>query len=335
MRYRHLTSRIPVAILGAGAMGQRHARVLAGLVERFELVGVFDARREAASAVASTWGTAAFDSEADAIACSELLVIATPNAAHASAAAAALTAGRHVLVEKPICSTAAEAQALVALETKTGARIFVGHSERFNPVVRVLARVLRGQEVLALDFTRVGVRTQPALAGTHDGGVLVNLAVHDLDLAAYLTGSPVQVRSASGRSLSGLHARGAAEDLAHVLLTTGAGAPGHIYVDRTAPKKRRSLAVVTQRWTYDADLLAHRLTRTTRATGEFTEMPLPVDEPLVAQALAVADALGRGGERPRLEIAVGRDGALALALAERAALYVREPRERVLLAENL
>jgi predicted dehydrogenase len=251
------------------------------------------------------------------------VVIATPNHAHARAAESALAAGRHVLVEKPICARAADAFALVELAKSVSPcrALFVGHSERFNPVVRVLARLLEGDTVIALDFARVGKRrTGHAPSPRDESGALATLGVHDLDLAAYLARSPIELREAVG-ACGAPPAR--AEDLAHALVTSASGVPAHVYVDRTAHAARRTITVVTPRWIYEGDLLLHRLKRTSRTSGESTAVPLPTEEPLVAQALAAADAI-RGTSRGPREIALGMDGARALALAERAARRVRE-----------
>jgi predicted dehydrogenase len=290
------------SIVGLGVMGLRHARVLRGLADRFDLVGAYDLNAEAPTPA----DVPRLRDEREAIERAEVVVVATPATAHAGTVARALAAGKYVLVEKPLCATAVEAQALVAAAARGRARLFVGHSERFNPVVRVLARLLRDQRVVAIESRRVSApRTGPAL----DVGVLVNLGVHDLDLAAYLGGGGVELRGAVGRGADG----------AHVLFATKGGAVGHISVDRTAPAKQRCLRVATTRWTYDGDLLAHRLVRESRATGARTDVPLPLDEPLAAQALALADALDGA---PAREIASGADGARAVALAEQAAVRI-------------
>jgi predicted dehydrogenase len=291
-----------VTVVGLGAMGRRHVRVLSGLRDRFDVVGAHDVGAEI------EWpdGVHALG-ETDAIARADVVVVATPIRAHAATVARALAAGKHVLVEKPLCARSVEAEALAAAAARGAARLFVGHSERFNPVVRALARLVRDEPVLAIDLQRVGP-TRPT-----DCGVLVNLAVHDFDLAAYLAGGEAVVHGAVGSASSG-----AGEDLAHVVLTTASGAVGHVYVDRTVSERRRSIALATRRWLYEGDLLAHRLLRTSRETAVRTEVPLPLEEPLVAQAVALADALD--GAAPR-ELATGIDGARALALAERAASY--------------
>jgi predicted dehydrogenase len=293
-------SRHKVTLVGLGTMGLRHARVLSELSGRFALAGGYDMRREAAAPA----GLVRLASEAEAIAACDVLVVATSISAHAATVARALAAGRHVLVEKPLCGTAAEAAALLGSAAPAASlsrgRLFVGHSERFNPVVRALARLVRAEPVVALDFQRIGP-SRPS-----DCGVLVNLGVHDLDLASYLGGGEVALRGAVGD-----------DDFADVLLETSGGAVGHLHVDRTAAQRRRSLTLTTPHWIYQGDLLAHRLVRTARDTGVSTDVPLPLEEPLVAQARALADALD--GATPR-EIATGVDGATAVRLAEQATL---------------
>ncbi len=293
--------RYRAALVGLGAMGRRHARVLCSLPERFEVIGAYDERADRCSGP----GLHALGTEAEAIERADVLVVATPNAAHAATAARALAAGRHVLVEKPLCALAAEARALEAL-ARGPARLFVGHSERFNPVIRALGRLVRSEPVVAIDLLRVGP-TRPTGCG-----VLVNLCVHDLDLAAYLGGGEVTLRGAAGASVSDE----AGEDLAHVLLATPSGAAAHVYVDRTFPERRRWITLTTASWIYEGDLLACRLVRTARDTGVRTEVPLPLGEPLVAQAVALADALDGV---PSREIATAADGMRAVVLAERAA----------------
>jgi UDP-N-acetylglucosamine 3-dehydrogenase len=288
-------TRHKVSLLGLGTMGLRHARVFSSLPERFELVGGYDLRRDAGAA-AHEAGLARLSGEAEAIAACDVLVLATPIRAHAATVARALAAGKHLLVEKPLCSTAAEADALVGAAAGGRARLFTGHSERFNPVVRALARLVRAEPVVALGFQRVGP-SRPS-----DCGVLVNLGVHDLDLASYLGGGAVVLRGAVGD-----------DDLADVLVETSGGAVGHLHVDRTSARRRRSVTLTTPQWTYEGDLLAHRLVRTARDTGTSAEVPLPLEEPLVAQARALADALD--GSAPR-ELATGVDGAVAVRLAD-------------------
>jgi predicted dehydrogenase len=297
--------RYRVALLGLGVMGQRHARVLRTLENRFELTGAYDPH---ASAVTPA-GVERLGSEADAIAGAEVVLAATPIETHGATVAKALAAGRHVFVEKPVCTTSSEAR-VASAAARSGARLFVGHSERFNPVVRALAKLLRDETIVFLDLRRIGI-PKPCVAG-----LLVNLGVHDFDLARYLGGGNVTIHAAIGFGGPGRNATPGPE-AAHVLFGIEGGGSGHLHV-RSAPNRERAIEVVTERWVYRGDLLAHRLERTARgsgAQGTRTDVPLPLEEPLLAQAVALADALDGAAHR---EIAVGDDGIRALELAERA-----------------
>ncbi len=304
---RRATRRYKTTVIGLGAMGMRHARVIRGLDERFELVGGFDVRPD----LHGSDGLRRMRSHSEAIDQSDLLVIATPIETHTELVASALAAGRHVLVEKPLCATAADASTLVA-SARLGGRLFVGHSERFNPVVRALARFVRAEQVLGIDLRRVGRSRESGF------GVLVHLGVHDFDLVGYLCGGGVAVRSAA----AGRSSATGGEDFAHVLLTTASGSIGHVYVDRTTVAKQRTITVATHRWRYEGDLLDHRLVRADGSEASRADVPLPFQEPLVAQAIALADALDGYGGR---DIATGTDGAFAVALAEQAAAYCKLP----------
>ena len=95
-------------------MGRRHARVFAALSDRFELVGAYDPR------TGLEWpeGLPVLGGEREALARADVVVVATPTRTHAGIVARALAAGRHVLVEKPLCARAAEAEALGAVASR-------------------------------------------------------------------------------------------------------------------------------------------------------------------------------------------------------------------------
>jgi predicted dehydrogenase len=145
--------------------------------------------------VTTDWRALAADAEVDAV------VIATPNALHAPQAIAFLEAGKHVLVEKPMAPTVAEADAMVAAARGSGAFLMVAHCWRFHPDVQALrARVEAGDLGQIVKTRGYGVHarwgpsgwfTDPALAG---GGALLDMGVHAIDTARYLLGDPEPVR---------------------------------------------------------------------------------------------------------------------------------------------
>ena len=295
-----------VAIVGAGVMGRRHARVLASCPE-FQLVAVMDVDEDAAAEVAAMYGAETATRERDAIGRAEAVVVATPIGAHARSVRRALANGRHVLVEKPIAATARDAKKLVAIASASGARLFVGHSERFNPVVRALARLVEPASVAAIALERVGATR----GRVGEEGALVNLGVHDLDLAAYLTRSPLSPASCTGERTTVF------EERAYVHAVAASGAHIHVRVDQrpAGQTRRRTIALATSTHVWHGDLLVPSLARVCRATGVREAIPLDTEEPLLAQAHAFYAAL-RGGASN--EIATGLDGMRALQAAERA-----------------
>jgi predicted dehydrogenase len=303
-----------VCLVGGGVMGRRHARVLASRPERFELVAVVDVDREVALALGRQYGAEEATSEAHAIARADAVVVATPVGAHARSVRRALASGRHVLVEKPIASSAREAHELLALAESSRAQLFVGHSERFNPVVRALARLVEPATIAAIALHRAG-NARPLAGGE---GALVNLGVHDFDLAAYLARSPLPPANVTSASVG--PGMGAEEERADVVGVTESGARIHVLVDQRPVDglRRRTIALSTPTHLWQGDLLAPSLVRVCRATGSLEAIPLDTEEPLLAQALAFLGALrGRTGAPPN-EIATGHDGMRALLVAERA-----------------
>jgi predicted dehydrogenase len=280
-------------------MGRLHARVFAQLGEDFSLVGVFDPDAEAAHEAALSWSVEAFEGESEAVAAADLVVVASPIEAHVGAARRALARGRHLLVEKPLCATAAQAFGL-ARSLGRGQRLFVGHSERYNPVVRALRAILRPGEIRTLRLRR----TSAVSRAGRERGALISLGVHDIDLAAYLTSSPVALREA-------LHVD---DDRADLVLGVASGAVAWVHVDRCAERRERLIEIVTEDAVYSGDLLERTLTVRRLATGTSTACELVDEEALVAQARAIARALAGSEE----EVASGVDGARALLVVEQA-----------------
>jgi predicted dehydrogenase len=297
-----------VAVLGVGAMGRLHARVFAELTDHFVLVGVYDPTMETARAVSEAQRVPAFSDESEAIAAADLVIVASPIEAHAGAARRALARGRHVFVEKPVCATATQAFVL-ARAVARGQKLFVGHSERFNPVVRALHEIVRPSEVRSIRLRRTSTVVRP----NREHGALVSLGVHDLDLVAHFTASPVALRRVVYLD----------DDRADLVLAAARGAVAWVHVDRRAGVRERSVEIETKDALYSGDLLAKTLSVRPHGGASTTLCPLVDEEPLVAQAHAMARAL-RGSEEA---VADCVDGARALALVEEAVARTRTDME--------
>ena len=193
-----------VALLGTGWIMDFHARavhehpgaeLVAGANWRQPSLAAF-AERHAVPRTTTDWRELAADPGVDAA------VVGTPNALHAEQAIAFLEAGKHVLVEKPMARTLAEAEAMVAAARASDAFMMVAHCFRFHPDVRALrARVAAGElgEIVKTRGYGAHARwgpsgwfTDPELAG---GGALLDMGVHAIDTTRYLLGDPEPVRA--------------------------------------------------------------------------------------------------------------------------------------------
>ncbi|NBS55338.1 gfo/Idh/MocA family oxidoreductase, partial [bacterium] len=128
-----MSTPVKVGVVGVGHMGKEHARIYAESAKA-ELVGVYDTDPPTAKKIADKHRTRVFSTLAEMVEATEAVSIVTPTIHHLVSAEPFLRKGRHVLVEKPIAMDTREARELVNLAEKNGAKLAVGHVERFNPV---------------------------------------------------------------------------------------------------------------------------------------------------------------------------------------------------------
>ncbi|NEQ42159.1 MAG: Gfo/Idh/MocA family oxidoreductase [Leptolyngbya sp. SIOISBB] len=184
---------IRVGVIGVGNMGQHHARVLSRL-KNVELVGVSDVNVELGLDTASKYRVRFFEDYHTLIEHVDAVCVAVPTRLHHSVGMNCLRAGIHVLIEKPIAASIAEAESLVNAAAESNCILQVGHIERFNPAFKELHNVLRTEEVLALEARRMSPYSDRA----NDVSVVLDLMIHDIDLLLELAGSAVVKLSASG-----------------------------------------------------------------------------------------------------------------------------------------
>jgi predicted dehydrogenase len=241
-------TRLPVAVVGVGHLGQHHARILAGLPE-VELVGVVDPRPAQAEAVAQRCGTRAFAHHVQLPPEVRAAVVAAPTGQHHAIARDLLGLGVALLVEKPLAADGAEADELVALAAERGAVLQVGHVERFNPAFEELQR--RPLRPKFITCERCGGFTG---RGT-DVGVVLDLMIHDLDLVQALVQAPVVRVEALGVAVLGGH-----EDVAQARLTFASGCVADLTASRVHPSPRRRMQVWGPEGYAAVDFAARHLT---------------------------------------------------------------------------
>ena len=234
---------MPVGVVGVGALGRHHARHFAAL-HGTDLVGVYDTDRERARRVAEEAGTRAFDALPDLLGAVQAVVVAVPTVAHREVGLECLGRGVSVLMEKPLASTLAEADELLAEASRHDLVFAVGHIERFNRAVRAAMNYLERPMFLE------GIRLAPFQPRGTDVAVVLDLMIHDLDLANHLVGgaASTDVR-ASGVSVLSPHL-----DMVNARVEFEGGAVASMTASRVARDRVRRLRIFQPSGYFSLDL---------------------------------------------------------------------------------
>lgn len=236
--------RLRVAVVGAGHLGRIHARLLKS-IEAVELVGVVDPVAAARNKTADEFGTASYAHLYEVLGKIDAAIVAAPTSLHHDVALELLRSGVHCLVEKPICSTTAQAENLIAAARAQRLVLQVGHVERFNPVLAEIGD--SAGDVRYLEATRTSGYTFRST----DIGVVLDLMIHDIDLALSLSGGNVTSVQATGMTVVGPH-----EDIAQARLTFDNGCVANLWASRASPTAQRTFNVYSDRLHASLDLTA-------------------------------------------------------------------------------
>ncbi len=183
-----VATELRAAVIGAGRLGALHAAKYA-TTEGVRLSYVVDIDAERAAQVAAAHGATPLADYRELVqrlkGSTDLASVAAPCMAHHEIAAALLTSGIDVLLEKPMAATLAEAQDLAALAGRFGRVLQVGHLERFNPAIVRLHSIVTSPRFIECH------RLAPFTERGTDVDVLLDLMIHDLDVILFLTGAEI------------------------------------------------------------------------------------------------------------------------------------------------
>ena len=310
-------------VIGVGHLGQHHTRLYASLPGS-RLVGIVDQSAERARMIAERHGVKVFRSVEELLPHCDVLSVAVPTSAHYDVAKACLQAGKHVLVEKPIAVTSAEARELVQLASQRQCRLQVGHSERFNPIMQVM-RPHIGRPVF-IECHRLSSFNE---RGT-DVDVILDLMIHDLDMVlSFNPGAVEDVQAAGVPVLS------STIDIANARIQFKSGCVANLTASRVSTNKMRRLRLF-QRDNYlsiDFHTRQGMICRREAGTGVRPSIVIEQlrggeEEPLKLQLESFLDAVATHS-RP---VVSGEDAAAALDLAHRVLeaieRFVRRNQER-------
>jgi len=295
-----------VGVIGVGKMGRHHARIYSTLAGA-SLVGVFDTDVDAAREVAATYGTRYFERFESLLDVVDAVSIATPTTTHAEYARAAIDRGIHVLIEKPIADSVRAAHNIVQLASQRDVVVAVGHVERYNPVVRKLRELLEKEEPELILLRRVG----PYPPRITDVGIIMDLGIHDIDIARYLSRSEPRSIKCLKKRACGVH-----EDVALVSMEMESGCVVSLTLDWLTPYKVREVDAATATGLFSGNLITQTLKRFSHYEEDNSylvhEIPVKSAEPLRAELEEFVNKIisGKG------EIITAQEGLINIEIAE-------------------
>jgi predicted dehydrogenase len=316
-----MNAKLKTAVIGVGHLGRAHARVLAGL-ETAELVAVCDTNEAQGRAIAAEYGTRFVADYRELLGQIEAASVATPTLNHHEITCTLLEAGVHVLVEKPIARTIADADEMIALAAAKARLLQVGHIERFNPAFVALQRHLT--RPVFFEAHRMGIFTPRSL----DIDVVMDLMVHELDIIASLVNSEVVKLEAVGIPILTPKI-----DLANARLEFANGCTANITASRVAGERLRKLRVFQPHEYYSLDYAAQEVAMCKltppREPGKLPEivaqqLEVTKREPLLAELEAFVTAV----QTQTAPVVSGADGRRALALAEEVLAKIKQHAQR-------
>ena len=296
------------AVVGVGYLGKFHAEKLASLPDS-RLVAVVDVDAETRERVASASGARAVADYRELLGAVDAVCIAVPTHLHHGVARDFLRHGAHVLVEKPVTTTVAEARELVELAEAGGLVLQVGHLERFNPAVAALRDRVSSPRFIE------AYRVAPFKERGLEVDVILDLMIHDIDIAQALVGAPIERIAANGTSVFSDK-----PDIANARLQFASGCVANLTASRVSLKTERSLRLFQSDAYLSADLHSKKLkiyrTRSPAVGGGRPEVDVEEIESTESDALRAEIesflASVRLGHPPAVS---GREGLRALATA--------------------
>jgi predicted dehydrogenase len=304
------SGRLRTGVIGVGHLGRHHVRLLAAM-PRVDLMAAVDLVGERARAAVEGTTAEAHEDYRAILGRVDAVTVAVPTSGHLPIVVECLQRGIHVLVEKPMASSIAEADAMVAAAQSAGVQLAVGHTERFNPAVQAALPMLRHTRFI--EVHRLSGFPERSL----DIDVIFDVMIHDLDVALAIDGT--EVTSVEGVGVPVLTSR---IDIANARLKFASGCVANITASRISRDKIRKLRCFQPDMYVSVDYAAQELEawRLRRVPGnrpaiEGGPVDVQKDEPLRRELADFVEAVLDG----RAPAVTGQDGRRALTLAARVA----------------
>ncbi len=293
--------RLKVGVVGVGHVGSLHAKIYASLPTA-ELVGICDIHPTTAQRVGTLFRCRSVTDYRELLPHVQAVSLAAPTSLHYAIGRDCLQHGRHLLIEKPVATSLAEADELVQLADARRLTLQVGHVERFNAAIQQASRLLTRPRFIESH------RLSPYTVRGTDVSVVLDLMIHDLDVVLAFVRSEVTRVEAVGVSVLS-----ASADLASARLTFAEGAVANLTASRVSEEALRKIRIFQDDAYLSIDYLAQEIRSARKVNSQITRETLPITrvQPLEEELKAFVEAIQTG----RPPMVSGRAGREALALA--------------------
>lgn len=235
--------KLRTAIVGAGKMGQIHAKVLSKLPQS-TLVGIVDVQQDKAKKLAKEYKCAAFAEAKELLGKVDAVTISAPTTSHLALAELFISNNIPILIEKPLAASSEQGEKIVALSQKHNTIVAVGHSERCNPVVQAMKRLQI--EPKFIEATRIS----PYPFRSTDISVVLDVMIHDIDIILALAQSAVKKVDAVGVNVIGDY-----EDICNARIVFENGCVANVTASRLALKTLRKIRLFSRQAYLSLDFL--------------------------------------------------------------------------------
>ena len=313
------TGKVRCGVAGVGSLGQHHARIYASLPTA-ELAGIYEASDARAAEICARFGCRRFASLEELGAACDAVSVVVPTDRHATVALPLLRQGCHLLIEKPLCASLAEAEQVLTAARGAGCLVQVGHIEHFNPVMGFLEK-----EVVQPGYI-TAERLAPFTPRGTEVGVVLDLMIHDIGIVLELVREPItRIDSVGVSVLSNT------EDIANARLEFVGGCVANLSASRMSLKKVREIRVFQSSGYFSFDFMnqtGHLVRRSgmlayagqLRAGVKPADLALPVEEiplqkgePLALELASFVESVAKA-RQPKVGAALGKS-ALEVAIA--------------------
>ena len=297
-------------VVGVGYLGQHHARIYSEL-DSAELVGVFDNNPARAAEIAQKYNCKVFDSVAELGDACDAVSVVVPTDRHTEVAMPLLEQNCDLLIEKPICTSVADAREIVKKAREKNLIVQVGHIEHFNPVMGFMEKHVDHPRFITAD------RLAPFNVRGSEVGVVLDLMIHDIGIVLKLANSPVERIEAIG-----VNVVSKTEDIANARIVFKNKCVANLNVSRVSFKKLREIRVFQQGMYMSLDFMNQKghmvkINGLTDIVPE--EVPFEKREPLKSELASFVDCV-KYKKNPKVDATLGLS-ALEVALEIERQIY--------------